>query len=356
MREIFFKQEDIPRIKARVEAGDEPWASAYVQAMELADKAMGQEPVTVTRKGPGRHEYWTDSPYGGWNKVDGGKDTRDGQINPQADRGDYYAAIALENAVRDLGIGYVFTREEQYAEKAVSLMRTWCLDPETYMAPELTNGQSPIELFVTIPGMFYGGGLCEGATAWKSGEWEAWLGWVGDFTESVTEREFTNNFANWRVVLLAISAILRDDDAGLNAAFDAWRALIPDQVAEDGHLVREIGRTKSLDYSTYALNAMVLTATIAGLHGVDLYGYEVEGKSLERVLDYHAPYVVDADGWPYEQIAPYKGDNIALFELAYAWKAKASYGSAVEKWGRPMYEHRIGGPVTLTNAKGASGT
>lgn len=349
MKEIFFDSSDVNRIKRDVEAGNEPWASAYSHAIELADKAMDQEPVTVTRKGPGRHEYWTDSPYGGWNKVDGGPDTRDGQINPQADRGDYYAAIALENAVRNLGIGYVFTNDERYAEKAIGLIRTWCLDAKTHMTPELTNGQSPIELFVTIPGMFYGGGLCEESVSWKSGEWDAWLDWVGKFTTSVCEREFTNNFANWKNVLLAISAIVRDDSADLDEAFDQWRGLIPDQVAEDGHLTREIGRTKSLDYSTYALNAMVLTASIASRRGVDLFSYEIEGKCLEKVLDYHAPFVVDADAWPYEQIAPYKGDNIALFELAYAWKQKPAYRAAIEKWERPMYEHRIGGPVTLTN-------
>ena len=67
------------------------------------------------------------------------------------------------------------------------------------------------------------------------------------------------------------------------------------------------------------------------------------------MLDYHAPYVVDPGQRTYEQIAPYKGDNIALFELAYAWKQRGSYRQAIEKWGRPMFEHRIMGPVTLTH-------
>lgn len=349
MIEIFFGQDDVTRIKSDIESGKEPWASAYSDAKARAEKALGQEHVTVTRKGPGRHEYWTDAPYRGWSKVDGGKDTRDGQINPKADRGDYYAAIALENAVRDLGIAYVFDGDEKYAKKAVGLIRTWCLDSETYMSPELTNGQSPIELFVTIPGMFYGAGLCHDSSVWNDGEWDAFLDWVTQFTHSVGEREFTNNFANWQNVLLAIAALLREDGHALQDAFERWRAFIPDQVGEDGHLTREIGRTKALDYSTYALNAMVLTATIAARKDVDLFGYEVDGKSLEKVLDYHAPYVVNLDSWPYEQIAPFKGANMALYELAYSRNSKPAYAAAVEKWGRPMYEDRIGGPVTLTN-------
>lgn len=350
MKEIFFTKEDVDRVKREVKGGKEPFVSAYAEMIGNAENALGQEPLTVSGRGPDRHEYWTDSPYGGWNKVDGGPDKRDGQINPQADRGDYYAAIALDNAVRNLGLGYVFEGRDEFAEKAVSLIRSWCLDPERYMTPELTNGQSPIELFITIPGMFLGGGLCETSPAWKVGEWDAWLDWVRSFTISVTQREFVNNFANWKNVLVAVSAIVQDDSSLLRDCFECWKALIPDQVGEDGHLTREIGRTKSLDYSTYGLNAMIQTAVIAEKHGVDLFGYRLEdGRGLERVLDYHAPYVVDPGQWPFEQIAPYKGDNIALFELAYAWKQEDGYRQAIEKWGRPMFEHRIMGPVTLTH-------
>ena len=350
MKEVFFKNSDLDRIKREVKGDKEPFVLAYAEMVRNAEEALGQEPVTVTRKGAGRHEYWTDSPYGGWNKVDGGVDNRDGQINPQADRGDYYAAIALDNAVRNLGLGYVFEGRDEFAEKAVSLIRTWCLDSETCMRPELTNGQSPIELFITIPGMFLGGGLCDTSSAWQAGEWDAWLDWVKAFTTSVTEREFTNNFANWKNVLVAISAIVQDDSILLREGFDNWKALIPEQVGEDGHLTREIGRTKSLNYSTYGLNAMIQTAVIAEKQGVDLFGYKLEdGRGLEQVLDYHTPFVVDPDSWPYEQITPYKGDNIALFELAFSWNQKDSYRRAVEKWGRPMFEHRIMGPVTLTH-------
>ena len=247
-------------------------------------------------------------------------------------------------------MGYVFEGREDFAEKAVALIKTWCLAAKTHMTPTLTNGQSPIELFITIPGMFLGGGLCEKSTAWKPGEWDAWLDWVSTFTRSVTEKTFTNNFANWKNVLVSISAIVQDDPKLLKQSFDDWKALIPDQVGNDGHLTREIGRTKSLNYSTYGLNAMVQVATIAEKHGVDLFGYKlINGRGIELVLDYHAPYVVDSEAWPYEQILPYTGDNIALFELAFAWKQKHAYRNAIEKFGRPMFEDRIAGPVTLTH-------
>ena len=45
-----------------------------------------------------------------------------------------------------------------------------------------------------------------------------------------------------------------------------------------------------------------------------------DGRGLECVLDYHAPYVIDSDAWPCEQRSPHNEDNIAQFELVYAWR------------------------------------
>lgn len=104
---LFFDGERLDQIKAHVAAGDEPWATAHAAMVANADKALEQPVVTVQGGGP--HIYRTQSPYGGWQKVDAsGPDTRDGQINPQADRSDYYAAIAMDNAVRNLGLGWAF--------------------------------------------------------------------------------------------------------------------------------------------------------------------------------------------------------------------------------------------------------
>ncbi|NOX76666.1 MAG: hypothetical protein GXP17_08690 [Gammaproteobacteria bacterium] len=60
---------------------------------------------------------------------------RDGQINPNADRGDYEAAIKLGDAVQDLGLAYAFTGEAKYADKAIGLIRGWSLDSTTRMKP-----------------------------------------------------------------------------------------------------------------------------------------------------------------------------------------------------------------------------
>lgn len=348
---MFVNRDDIAAIKKHIQEGLEPWASAYTQMIEDADKALEQESVTVTRKGDGRHEYWTDPPYRGWNKVDKtGPDARDGQINPESDRGDYMAAIALDNAVRHLGLAYAFTDDPIYAKKAVDLLRVWCVDAKTYMEPKLTNGQSPIELYITMPGMIYGGYLVLESGVWDKGVKDGWLDWVRAFSSDVRAVEHTNNFENWRLVLLSTAGVTLGDQALLDEVFEKWRSIIDWQMSPGGGMVHETGRTKSLDYSTYALNAMSLTAEIARQQGVDLYGYTLDdGRGLEFTLDHHAPFVVNPETWPHEQIAPYKGDNAAIFELAYARFQKPEYKAAIERWGRPMFEKRIMGPVTLTH-------
>lgn len=348
---MFFRQSDIETICEHVKSGDEPWQSAYVKMMSAAERAMEQEPVTVTRKGEGRHDYWTDPPYRGWSKVDStGPDSRDGQINPESDRGDYMAAIALDNAVRNLGLAYAFTGEAHYAKKVVELLRVWCVDDATYMEPKLTNGQSHIELYITMPGMIYGGYLVLDFEGWDAGVKRGWLDWVRAFSTNATEVEHKNNFENWRLVLLSTVGVTLDDSGLLENVFDRWRSIIDWQMSPEGWLVHETRRTKSLDYSTYALNAMSQTAEIAHQQGVDLYGYKLpDGRGLEFTLDHHAPFVVNPETWPHEQIAPYKGDNAAIYEVAYARFKKPEYKAVIERWGRPMFEKRIMGPVTLTH-------
>ena len=57
---MYVSNDEIAVIKKRVQAGLEPWQSAYVRMISDAERAMEQMPVTVTRKGADRHDYWTE--------------------------------------------------------------------------------------------------------------------------------------------------------------------------------------------------------------------------------------------------------------------------------------------------------
>ena len=338
-------------IAVRDRTDKEPYAAAARDLLRRAGKAFALQPQSVTSVGAmpesgDAHDFFTAPPY------QHGKESRDGVVNAKADRADYRAADVLADAVRDLALAYAMTGEARYADKALALIRFWTLDPETRMSPRYTNGQSRIELSVTMPALFYGASVLWDYPGWTGEERGAFEAWVRAFMVSAQTWSRENNFENWRLVALASAAALLQDADVLARAFDRWRALLDGQVAADGSLPHELGRTGSLSYSAYALLAMVEVAEIARHHGIDLYGYASPGgRSLKRVLDFHAPYVLDPARWPHPQTKSYRGANAALYEVAYAATGDPLYLEVVRRYGRPLYEGRVMGPVTLTHGR-----
>jgi len=143
------------------------------------------------------------------------------------------------------------------------------------MLPSYANRvQSYVELSITIPGIFYGADLIYNYPGWKPQEKAAFLNWAQDFIESGLKWSRNNNFENWRLVALSTGAALVGDQEILDYAFDRWKSIIDSQVGGDGRMSKELNRTRSLFYSTYALKAMVQTAEVARHQGVDLYSYK----------------------------------------------------------------------------------
>ncbi|MGB7444378.1 MAG: alginate lyase family protein [Coleofasciculaceae cyanobacterium] len=350
----YIDAKEIAAIRTRVEAGEKPWKTAYEKMLLDANKALSVQPYSVTKNGGPKwgHDFSSERPYCGWKRVDGKKpDCRDGQINPEADRRDYEEAIALGNAVRDLGLAYAFTQDSKYADKGISLIRVWCLDKKTRMNPTFTNPQSQIELSITLPGMFYGADLLYNYSGWSAKEKKAFEDWVSAITGSAQYWSRTNNFENWRVNFIASAGSLIKNESLLNYAFARYKELIPIQMDEQGKMKKEIGRTKSLFYSLYAINAMTQVAEIARHYDVNLYDYTNESRGLKLAVDYYAPYAANPDSWDKEQIAPLKEtDSVALYELAYSYWQEPAYLKVINYWGRPMIEKRILGDVSLTHA------
>lgn len=344
---MYLNINDIENIKNK--KGQEPWKTAYDKLMSNANSMLSKSPPSVTYGGktpPGgdKHDYFSEIPY-----------SSDGVFDPNSDRTDYDSAKALGKSVRDLGLAYALTGEEKYADKALEFIRVWTVDPSTKMNPKFTNDQSRIELSITIPGMFYGADLIWNYPGWDSSDRATFKDWTKKILASSKTWSRDNNFENWKLVFISSAAVIVEDSDSLDYAFERWKDLIPDQMNKDGSMKYEIRRTRSLTYSAYAINAMIQTAEIARHQGVNLYNYELDdGRGLEKALDFLAPYVANPSKWPYEQIDSFDGDedNAALYELAYTFKNKDTYKKAIDKWGRPMYDIRTMGPVTLTHANG----
>ncbi len=344
---VYLDSGEVAAVRVRLAAGDEPWRSALQQVLVEAGR-LRRDTVTYTvvaNGGPSRgHAFRTEAPY----------TKHDGVIDPDADRHDYQQAIAVAAAVRTLALGWTLTGDTTLAERALRLIEGWCAAPRTRMHPAYTNQQSRIELSITMPGLFYGMALLSRYPSWSDSSRTAAFGWVRRFAASARGWRARNNFENWRLVVLASAGALLSDTALLEEAFVTWRALIPRQMDPDGFLVEETGRANGLTYSLYALNAMTQVAEIARHHGVDLYGFRTgDGRGLELALDRHARHLLEPSSWPHPQRDTLEAPSAAAFELALLWQAKPAYEQVLTRFGRPLAEPRVMGPVTLTHARGA---
>lgn len=337
---MYLDKSEIDAIKTSITSGgpvleeQKPWKIAYDNLMVDANTALNANIQSVTYGGP----------------IPPSGDIHD-EYTIDSDRTDYSALINVSKYVRSLGLAYAITGNSKYAEKALVFIRKWTIDPDTKMNPKFTTYGSRIELSITMPGMFYGADLIWNYPGWDNAEKEEFKKWTRQMIASAKTWSAEQNFENWRLVFISSASIITEDQNSRNYAFAKWKDIISSQMDTDGKMVLELNRETSLSYSLYAVNAMIQTAEIARHYGVDLYNYKLEdGRGLELALDYHARYVINPSLWQYSQTRTYDGANAALYELAYKFKQKPSYLAAMNRWGRPMYETRTMGPVTLTHS------
>jgi len=264
----------------------------------------------------------------------------------------------MGRAVRDLGLAYVLSDKSVYAEKAKQILFHWAVDPKTAMAPRFTNRQSEIEISITVPAMFYGADLIYTYPDWRPFEKDAFIDWVKTFAANVKARDSgydVNNFGDWRLVLLATAGALTKDKELLEYVYEHYRGMLAYQISPKGEFLKELDRTKSLSYSTYAANAILQVCEVARHQGVDLYGYAAENGSgsIEKSLDYLAPFVLGESEWPHEQVSDLKPHELSAFELAWFAYEKDIFDRAASLKGRPVNEIRVLGLITLSHYPGA---
>ncbi len=340
---IFLNQAEVDGILAKIEEGKEPWVTARDNLLLRATAALDEPLRSVTFGGP--NVCGANSVY-------------------CYDEGDPYdwteGAEPLAEAVRDLGMGYAFSGNAEYAEKAIELMNAWALDPETGMKPELSSSASQIQLYSVMGGFFYGADLVFNYPGWDTSDRAALQEWVREFgTHGMNKGVGDNNFANWKNAFVSAAGAFSEDQVLLDYAFQRYQEMIPIQIDSSGRMTWEFDRTSGaggLHYSMYAIHAMAQCAEVARHHGVDLYSYtDDRGIGIEDALDFMAPYVEDPSSWPYYGTI-HSGNGPGVFEVAYSRWQKSAYLDVIAEWDRP-FTMSIGwafGAITLTHGRTAA--
>lgn len=361
---IYVSRAQLEAVAERVRNGDAPWRSAYKRAMKDADKALNFSPRGVVDDGA---PTW-DNPH---------------RFGTDKERHDYRAALKMTTAVRDAALGYWFTGEDRYAERAIDLLYHWCLKPETYMEPnaDIANNSTAIEVKVTMPKLWYGASLLRGHPYWKEKtardletEFKQWVETLIGSLPDPGYYQFNNHWA-WRIATIASAASFLNDQELLDRAFCMWRGRCEtaaygkdrprpwsqyrQQSDDEGHLKRELARKDGLTYHVYGTKALVMTAEIARHHGVDLYSYNAptdpeSGSTLKKLFNFMVPYLKSPSTWKWgvgsNGLSNTEKENYAaLFELAYSRWQDSKYLEVVRTVGRPAYDFWMLGWTTLTH-------
>jgi len=316
-------------VKARL--GDPDIAPAYAALRARADAALAGPTYTVVDKlktppSGDKHDYMSMGPY--WwadpSKPNGEPYVRrDGQVNPERNTNafDVTDLGAMSSAVEALALASYFADDPRYAVKAATLLRVWFLDPATRMNPNATYAQG-------VPGVTPGRaegvldtarllkvveaiGLIGPAQVLSADEqkglerWFAdYLAWMGSSPTGLGEQAKTNNHGSWYDAQVAGFALFTRQDALARAVVArAGERRIAPQVATNGSPPQELDRPPPLNYSYYALEALVETAEYGRCVGLDLWRYQTaDGRGLRTAIDYLAPYVGRESSFPYPDL------------------------------------------------------
>lgn len=336
MSNILITDSELDAILGRVEAGDEPWATAWDHVLSTANAALDATLQSVVRVN-GSHQF---------------------------EREHYPTAIRTKNRVRDLALAYRVTGDDSYARKAIDQIHFWFLDADNYQLPR-GNGQfATIRQYITIPTFFYAAELLRGHQYW--GEKPASMPWRGDSAADAeaavetwaTEWQATfevpncNNIYVWRAFARAVAGTYAGDDSVWERALSEYRSDCTwndYEMEVEGGFQFELWRDNGYRYQLYRMKAHAMFCEVARVRGLDCYAE----NGLKRAFDFMAPFVFDPSDWPYgaTSLDFDRNHEAGVYELAYSvWQDQTHLDVIQQVVGRPVDEGRLlGDSVTLTH-------
>lgn len=323
------------------------YSLAYQSLLRDAEEALKRPNYSVTYKGftsarGNKHDYVSLSRYWWPNPqtADGMPYIhKDGQSNPELNKYDRNRLSDMCNAVNTLSLAYFYTHDERYATKAVQLIKTWFLNKETKMNPNLDYSQiipgrddskghqvgvidsySFVELLNSIQL------LKESPAFTKKDEKELkrWFSglskWLLTSSLGQEESQMLNNHSISYDVQLLTYSIYSGNMKLANQLMDGFlEKRICKQIEPDGQQPQELRRTLAFGYSEYNIRHIIDFFSTAKSLGKELYKSEsADGRSLYKAVDFLCPYLgKEVSEWPYQQISDWDAKQQEFCEDLY---------------------------------------
>ncbi|HVW22064.1 MAG TPA: alginate lyase family protein [Opitutaceae bacterium] len=247
----------------------------------------------------------------------------DGHANlAQVRLGDEGRLGTMQDAVRDLALGWAATRRREYADRAAVWLKAWFVAPATRMSPNLEYAQVQLgrhhdhgnptgildarkfaETVDALRLLRDSGAIAPPDQAAIDGWFRTYLEWMLHSENGRAEHAARNNHGSWFLAQAAAIALYVGDEAAARGLCEEDRARIGWQIRPDGSQPEELSREDGLTYSAFNLQAQFELARLAQGVGVDLAHFRAPGGgSLQAALDFLRPYDQAPERWPGKQL------------------------------------------------------
>lgn len=330
-RFVYFAEKQLVQVKAEINAGSSFFVQQYSKLLAQGDSLLTRpsDPVvnkTVIPPSGDIHDYISYAPYR-WpdeTKKDGLPwKAVDGVVNPVS-RGrdtDYTRLRDFSAAMEILSFAYYFSEEAKYSDKGLELLRIWFVDAETRVNPNINYGQavpglaearpagiiewSRISTVITAMQIYEKGQVLPLEMKTQLLEWmNRYLDWLLTNRLGKEADALPQDHANWyNYQVVGLMIFLGRIDEAKAKVEDAKTSRIAAQIIPDGRRPKEIGRTKSMHYSTMNLWALANLTYMGRKLGIDLWDFQTEdGRSLPQAHRFLEPYAFGVKIWPFRQI------------------------------------------------------
>lgn len=346
--------------KRRVRNADTSVSPALIKLRYDADRALSQNPVSVTEKSilppsGDKHDYMSLAPYWWPNPntpIGLPYVRRDGMINSERDRiPDKKNLENMVTSVETLALAYYFSGRQQYAEHAARILEVWFLDPESRMNPNLKyaqaipgrsqgRGAGIIETH-RLPSVVDAAGLLAGSTAWSEKQqrhleswFDAYLNWLLQSPQGRHAAQAQNNHGSWYdVQVISFALYTERKDVARRILSEVPSKRIGRQIAPDGRQPHELARTRPWHYSLFNLEALFQAAALGEKLDLDLWSFvTTDGRSIRRALDWLTPFALGEKPWAPTEVSRWDPRRLApLLQRAALRYQEPSYGNASKK-------------------------
>lgn len=288
-----------------------------------------------------KHDYLSVAPY--WwpdiTKPDGlPYIRRDGIFNPEGytDKYDKKSFMLLRDTAFSLSLGYYFTDNEDYAKHCAYLIRTWFIDNETKMNPNMNYAQGVLgivngrkegvletERLLSIIDSIR---LISTSNSWSKEDDLAFKDWLSQYVLwletndlAIDERAADNNHGTWYdAQYVAYLIYLGEFSKAATYLNTITIPRIESQIMPDGKMPEELNRTRPFHYTLYNLEPFTILAILGEKIGVDLWNFmSPSGSSLKKAYDFIVPFIL-GEPWPYSYIESDAPDVVGNSEAPFA--------------------------------------